>query len=1232
MDSFKILEIVEKLAPIFKEMKNTKAWNDMFVSIGDGILNLEHDKGELFEQLCILFSEENLESIAKENKSSSYLLIEKIEKQLAEFFSKNDLYSIDRQRYIDMFINVFRKKLEENFPEEYDRVFLNDFRSENKQEHGELYKEVNKLANKIDELRTYGYRIKTCDDLNEWYVTNTKNGCTLELFNHENKEFVNKILSQLDKKVINIKGENVFETVAYIAYIFSNDKRFYEYKDKLIIVEDEETWQSISKKDYINYIFINRFYNNDNLSIIENNKCFFVYGKNDYIKSKQFIELDKRFFRNLIEKVNQCGFNNQEAYTISKYSRNNYTILLRKLLLGKQMEPSWANPKNYETLLPAMIINQWLDKDHVFFELLFDNNLKYNDYLKKLNEINDPQDPFYVKFNTWYNDYRYLISDAEDTWDYFADYIDDSLFEKIEPLIDLIFDEIDPKFNLPVEKHYYARVLGYRQQYSDELRIGFIETLIYLSRPESKINHFIQEKIKNVINKVDTHKEWLAISEVLPLIYEINPDAVISKFELELEKENSGLINLFIEKSDDFISGRNYYTHVLWTLEKALYDKDYVYRAIIILSKLMDLDIEYSLSNSPMNTLYNALVAWNHEYIYTIDEKVEFVRYIVENRNKGWHLLNKLLPSNNSEVISSLCKPKFSTFLLCNELQNRNQIYETYLKYYEIAFNNINGSVDNLYYIFKNTLFFDFGKFEELKAITHKLLNELADKDKYKLYKEVYRLISRHRHFLGSEWACNKEYLDKLEKEILDEIIFQDESYKYQYVFESYDNILLNPVVFEKNDDHDSIRKNQNLEDELRRYSIKRLVALNIDWCDFISRFDEKAPNIIGVYLAEEKSDIDFIENISICLINVEKSTILSAYYGSLYSKFGLDIVELVINSTKLDNKQYIKLMFSNITIDNTTAEYLDNIEDEYKIIFWKNENFIYRVNEDVKDFALNNYINYKNASALIELADRYNYPTDKLIKVLEVIRESDMVHHQITSYHIERIFRRIYEDDFPKEDISQNVMNLEVYFLPILSNKNELRYLRYNLSKNPKLATELIKYSYKRESDNNVNLLDENDKKLAEISHTILFSIKFSPTNDGSGPIEYNLLKDWCNEYINAVTINNQKKIGLQYLGRFLANTNIINEGEFPQKSVKQVIEDIFDEELLIGFAIEISNRIGVRTISDGSDYLALANKYENYANNSKMYPKTYKILKNISDSFYRDYESEKASAEYDD
>lgn len=1086
------------------------------------------------------------------------------------------------------------------------------------------------ISKNIDELKMFGLNTKTCEELNAWYTTNTKNQCTLELFNHENKDFDNELLSQMSKSAIYIRGENVFETVAYITYLLLNDERFNEYKEKFRIVEDENTWNILRKFNLSNYIFINRFNNSNHLELIEKNKCVFVYGKNDYSKSKDLIELDKRYFQNLIEKVTQCGFDHEEAYDISRASRNNYTILMRRLFLGKPKEPIWANQETYKILLPAMIINQWLDKDAVFFELLLDNKLSYVDYIKEIERINNDQDPFFVVHKTWYNNNKYMISDPEDVWDFFGGLIDNALFDKLEPMIDLILGEIDPKFELPMEQHYYASILGYVPQCSNELKNGFIETLTYLSKPESMISHSIIQKIKDILDKVNTKKEWFSISEILPSIFEINPDAVLSKFEVELDKNDSGFVNLFVDKSDDFITGRNYYTHAIWTLEKALFSQKYAFRAIVILSKLIDINIEYKISNSPLNTLYNALVAWNHQYTYTIVDKIEFVKYIVENTTNGWILLKKLLPSNRGGSISNLCKPKYTTYLLNNELKWKKQIFDTYNRYYRIALDNVNGKVGNLCVFYEDTVFFNFEIYEILKTITLELIEKFTDEEKYILYKKIYSLISRNRHFQKAEWAQSEENLNMLEIEILDKIEFQDESYRYQYIFESYHDILLNPVVYESNDGHNSITENQKLEDELKRSSLKKLVELNINWSEFLKRFSKDTPNSIGIYLGEVKNDIAFIEEISNSLF-YDKLSILASYYGSLYSIFGLDVVDLLINSKKLNEKLYLELMFSRINLDKTTIEFLDKLNDEHKEIFWGIDNGAYRVKEDLKDYALDNFIKYKTGNTLLELADLYSFSTYKLIKVLEVVKESQIIHHQMTSYHIERIFEKIYQDNFPKEEISQQVMNLEIYFLPVLGEENGLKYLRYNLSNNPNLSAELIKYAYKSENYEDVKVLDENEKRLAEISHSILFSIKFSPTNNGVGVIDYDTLKVWCNEYIFAITQNNQIKIGLQYLGRFLANTNMVNESEFPQESVKQVIEAVFDDELLVGFSIEISNSIGVRTISDGSDFLELSRKYDGYVQNSKMYPKTQKILNAISESFHRNYESEKESAKYD-
>lgn len=192
-------------------------------------------------------------------------------------------------------------------------------------------------------------------------------------------------------------------------------------------------------------------------------------------------------------------------------------------------------------------------------------------------------------------------------------------------------------------------------------------------------------------------------------------------------------------------------------------------------------------------------------------------------------------------------------------------------------------------------------------------------------------------------------------------------------------------------------------------------------------------------------------------------------------------------------------------------------------------------------------------------------------------------------------------------------------------------KYLKYNLSKEPLLSADFIKFLYKSEKENDNKVLDEKGKRLAEILFSLLSSVKFSPSNNGIGLIDYNRLKEWCEKYISFVTGNNQRTIGLQYLGHFLANTNKVKEDEYPQESVKQVIEEIYDEELEKGFVIETSNGIGVRTISDGAYLLNLAIKYNDYAQDARMYPKTYKILKNISNDFYREYQLEKESAKYE-
>lgn len=1230
-----ISEILNKMHKKIKAIKESKEWKDMFLRAGDSILSREFDQRELFDQLAILFSKKNLKRIAKENKDTGLYLIENVEKELVNYFSEKELYSEERKKYIDIFINDFKNRLKECFPKQYEKVFVHDLRSEISESHDDLIKSTSEINRKMDELRKVKCNCMTCMtcmELNDWYISNTNNGCTLELFNHENKEFTNNLLSQLDNEIINVKGENISETVAYISYLFMNDERFEEYKERLCIVKDIESWKFLCSNGTSGFIYINGFFSKDSLEVIQDNTCIFNYNKKLSVYVKNVIELEQRFFRNLNGKLESCGYEHQNAYDIAKASKNNYTILMRKLFLGKISEPLWAKKEHYNLLLPALITNKWLDDDQILIELLLEDKIKFEDYLEELIKIDDEQDPFLVNFRTWYHSERYLVSDPEAAWDYFSDFVDDILFMKIEQMMELIFNEINPKFDLPLEEHYIARVKGKNPQFSDELKFGFIETLIFISKQNTNVGNKIKKEIENIVAKVTTNKEWFAISELLPMLVEINPEAVIGKYEEELKRDESGLVNLFVEKSDGGIVGRSYYTHVIWSLEKALYIEDYSFRSIKVLSMLMDYDIEYKMSNSPLNTLYESLVAWSHAYIYSIEEKIEFVKYVVQNSKNGWKLLIKLLPSNSGGTISSLSKPKFLQFEISDELKFNDQVFKTYLEYYRIAFENINGSVENLCAFYDNTLFVSFGIYEQLKEITLNLLKGFSDIEKYILYKKVFVLISRNRHFQDADWAINEKYLNEIELKILNKIHFKDESYKYQHIFESYNDILLNPIPYNEDSQRESIKMNDNLKDELRRESINKLIKLDINWCEFIIRFESNSSHIIGSYIVEIECDIDFIVGIVNCLKDNEKYSIISSLFGKLYSLNGISNVDSIVHDCRIDDIEVIKIALSSIRFDAAAVEFLDSIDENLKSIFWSLENYHYIIKEDYKEYALTNYLKYKNPIALLKIAGHYKFDTKDLISVLKIVREEFNKRSHLDSYSIEKIFKSIYEDSFPREDIIKEVSDLEISYLGIIKHDIQPKYLAYRLSQNPEFVAELIGHAYKTESEESIRDIGDEEKLYAEISHSILFSVKFIPTEKIDGEIEYEELKAWCDKYIEIITAQDQRKIGLQYIGKFLTNSKKIKEGEFPQESVKRVIEDIYDEQILRGFTTAIWNGLGARTISDGSDYYALYVKYKEYADNSKLFPHTQKILRRVADSFYRDYENEKASAKYEE
>ena len=77
----------------------------------------------------------------------------------------------------------------------------------------------------------------------------------------------------------------------------------------------------------------------------------------------------------------------------------------------------------------------------------------------------------------------------------------------------------------------------------------------------------------------------------------ISPVAVIKRIENEWD-ENTGLLSLFQDQSNDFIFERNSYIDILWGIEQFIAQKEFFWSAFRWILKLDSQQFEYK-SNSP---------------------------------------------------------------------------------------------------------------------------------------------------------------------------------------------------------------------------------------------------------------------------------------------------------------------------------------------------------------------------------------------------------------------------------------------------------------------------------------------------------------------------------------------------------------------------------------------------------------------------------------------------------
>ncbi len=327
--------------------------------------------------------------------------------------------------------------------------------------------------------------------------------------------------------------------------------------------------------------------------------------------------------------------------------------------------PEWARTDIASELAIATLIGQWNANEKGDIEAVTGILGKdYGEWIRKIRPTTlIPAPPLTQQNEEWH-----FISRFEG-WQNLGKFLFDEDLNRFSTLAIEVLKEKDPKFDLPKDEQWIAETKGKKKKYSESLLHGLAETFALIgnypgvlsSTSATKSEILLARTIKIIFKEFDW-KNWATLNNHLPLIAKSNPDTYLEILQTIIDGKQI-IKDLFAQEGTG-ITGWNYMTGILWSLEALSWSEKHLIRVCLILCELSLLDPGGNWSNRPYNSLLNIFMPWIKQTAASIYKKIVALNSIKkEFPELTWELLLDLLPKFGGRAVSPNYKPSWQKFI-----------------------------------------------------------------------------------------------------------------------------------------------------------------------------------------------------------------------------------------------------------------------------------------------------------------------------------------------------------------------------------------------------------------------------------------------------------------------------------------------------------------------------------------------------------------------------------------
>lgn len=1012
------------------------------------------------------------------------------------------------------------------------------------------------------------------------------------------------------------KADSQGTIVEYYNADSSEDINTMRILSNCIVVRDEDSWSRLLPFVTPNLIMIADF--------TPSSKIIYPYNCKSLLPVAKFSALERLNNKGLVIAVPQqsredfsaglreCCDDHEICYGLELKSRRSFLPLYRSITQNESRKvPGWTNNPNLDNLLPAVLAGSWngnCEGDRGIIESLSETEYdKFSDSIVPWINITDAPIKKIAD--------KYMLVSPAETYDLIYGRITKTLFKKFCQCIEEVLTTIDPAYELTKDKWFCASIYGKECKYSERIIEGLLVSLIILSSYEEDDSVFCDEPVKTcidrlvsrILHKITSKEHCFTIAPHLQMLTEASPEAVLSKLENISQSDDQDFWAMF-DPPEDIMTGRTFYTDLLYAVEPLSWDPEFAVRAVHLLCLWSEKRFEYRMVNSPINSLMEILCFWHPQTCMKTSQRLDILRMIFDRYpNTAWELAHRLFPDEFS-VVGQIIKPRWKCKgIITASEPTHEEINMSAFMLADLCMEHIKADYEQWKVVFSHITYFE-NRIDDIGTLLIKHKEAMDQEEIAKITDFIGETIYKNRMYYDALWKIDDQLIDKLEK-IYNSIKPEGLS-SFHYLFKScpYD---LHPARYDEEESY---------EEEISKVYRRRESALltisrefGIDGIYEIAAVSEDYYDI--AHIIAEHILLFALDFIIIFKIRDLNKSIAESIILSIFNKRGIEFFNFPYSDLNDEQNAFI---LRSLPVSDDTLRIVETMSEEIQREYWGNLycNFI-DIPEERTDYIINKMLQYNRPCSLIyDLAYTKYCNTEMIMKILhkglEMYPErerSGLSLAKIPSYKLEKLFEKLYADSSLEEETAK----LEMYYLKCFSYKTKLKALSSQLIRNPGFFVELIMIGF---PDDRNEYRGEYGSETRTKARDVLKRFKSIPGHDPeSDIIDETVFNNWVTHAEYQAEQNGYTQSLSYLLGKLFAHSPAGDNGIWPCPCVCKYIESHSSQTLKQGLHDGVFNKRGVYLSTGGRNEKHLSDQYLFYADKLiSWYPKTAIILKDIS------------------